>query len=714
MTRGRLLALAGPGLALALWLGLGLAGLRLALPPAEGAAVDAAVRPLVSTHGALVLGWWATGAALGAWVGARLLAGWAGAAARMTDATRTMIGAGSAPDIIPDGAAPMRALAVAINGLAGRRRELNATIAQQVSVASARVAQQRDQLAALMAELRQSVVVCNLEGRILLYNDRAAALSRGMSRAPGASRGAELIGLGRSIHGLIDTGQITHALDTIERRLTGGESSASARFVTATAAGNLLRVVLAPVRSGAADGADDGAGALGGYVLLLDDITLEQEEQSRRDRLLLDLTEASRASIASVQAALDMLDYPDLEPTERDGFHKIVRDEVAAMANRLDRLAGEAAADSRARWPLQEMRGADLLAAAARRIEAETGRPAATEPDEADIWLNVDGFALIQALAFLAGRLAPATVRLRLAPAGGRAHLDVAWHGGETDVDGPRRWQSEPMGPGAALTVRDVVERHGGELWLEQDRAGGRPFFRFLLPLAEAEEPRERPESRPEYYDFDLFAASAESRALDDRPLAALACTVFDTETTGLDPAGGDEIIQIGALRVLNGKLLSGEAFDTLVDPRRDVPEAGTAIHGVTQAMVRGQPTIAEVLPAFHTFASDTVLVGHNVAFDLRFFALKEATTGVRFDQPLLDTLLLASLAWPNEGSHGLEVIAGRLGVVVAGRHTALGDARATAEVFLGLLPLLREHGIETFGQAREASRKSYYASLRY
>lgn len=165
---------------------------------------------------------------------------------------------------------------------------------------------------------------------------------------------------------------------------------------------------------------------------------------------------------------------------------------------------------------------------------------------------------------------------------------------------------------------------------------------------------------------------------------------------------------------VLNGKLLSGEAFDTLVDPRRDVPEAGTAIHGVTQAMVRGQPTIAEVLPAFHTFASDTVLVGHNVAFDLRFFALKEATTGVRFDQPLLDTLLLASLAWPNEGSHGLEVIAGRLGVVVAGRHTALGDARATAEVFLGLLPLLREHGIETFGQAREASRKSYYASLRY
>src|SRR5690606_33959453 len=183
-------------------------------------------------------------------------------------------------------------------------------------------------------------------------------------RAPGSLRGVELIGLGRSIHGLIDTGPVAHALETVERRLARGEKRASAQFVTATPAGQLLQVSMAPVRSD---------GALTGYVLLLDDITETQGAQARRDRLLTELTEASRASLAASQAALDMLDYPDLEPAERDRFQSVLREEAAAMAARLDRVGDEAAAGATP-WPLQEMQGTDLLAAAARRIETVTGR----------------------------------------------------------------------------------------------------------------------------------------------------------------------------------------------------------------------------------------------------------------------------------------------------------------------------------------------------
>jgi DNA polymerase-3 subunit epsilon len=104
------------------------------------------------------------------------------------------------------------------------------------------------------------------------------------------------------------------------------------------------------------------------------------------------------------------------------------------------------------------------------------------------------------------------------------------------------------------------------------------------------------------------------------------------------------------------------------------------------------------------------VLIGHNVAFDLKFLALKEASTGVRFTQPVLDTLLLSPVAHPDHEDHSLEGIAARLGVSVLGRHTALGDALLTGEIFLRLLPALADRGVTTLGEAREAARHTQAA----
>ena len=93
---------------------------------------------------------------------------------------------------------------------------------------------------------------------------------------------------------------------------------------------------------------------------------------------------------------------------------------------------------------------------------------------------------------------------------------------------------------------------------------------------------------------------------------------------------------------------------------------------------------------------------------------VKEKATGIVFDHPVLDTLLLSAVLHPNQESHRLEAIAERFNVTVIGRHTALGDSIVTAEVFLKLIPLLAEKGILTLRQAREEAQKTFYARLKY
>jgi DNA polymerase-3 subunit epsilon len=264
------------------------------------------------------------------------------------------------------------------------------------------------------------------------------------------------------------------------------------------------------------------------------------------------------------------------------------------------------------------------------------------------------------------------------------------------------------------------VERHEGAFWFERDRPRHQSLFRFLLPVAPTGREIEEADaativsSRPDFYDFDLFRVTGSGRELADRPLAELSYTVFDTETTGLEPSAGDEIIQIGATRIVAGKLRRQESFEQLIDPKRRIASASIAIHGIRPEMLAGRPTIEQVLPSFHAFARETVLVAHNAAFDMRFLQMKESAAGVVFNQPVLDTLLLSAVVHPQQSSHSVEAIARRFGVAVVGRHDALGDALVTAEIFLKMLPLLADLGIHTLAQALDASQKSYYARLKY
>jgi DNA polymerase-3 subunit epsilon len=610
-----------------------------------------------------------------------------------------------------DGAPPVRELASRFNALAGQLQALQQESRDNIDRALQSLAQERNRLAALMADLALGVLMCNPEGRILLYNSHASALlDNGSGAAPG---------LGRSVFGLIERGLIVHALEQLQHALQArpeGEATPAlhelprAAFVASMPDGRMMRMQVAPVL--------DAAQVLSGFVLTVDDISRQAQAQDRDAALLERLLRQARAGVANIRAAAETMGaYADMPPQRRARFIAAIEEESQALATAIGQATREREDETTRSWHLEDMRGDDLLALLQRRLDSRSLCLSAQSLCEPAPWLQVDSYALTQALARLGEHIlqecGAGALTLQLGAEGKLTWLAFIWRGLEPAPALLRQWEEEAPDGGASLQA--VAQRHGGDtLLLHRD---GMLHWRLLLPALPASAglplPRPRP-SRPEFYDFDLFNQAGQSAELDATPLSRLSCTVFDTETTGLDPGGGDDIIAIGALRIVNGRLLRQEQFERLVRPRRPVSPASFAVHGISDDMLRHQPGGAEVLAQFHRFVEDTVLVAHNAAFDLRFLRMREAEAGVTFDQPVLDTLLLSQALHPNQAEHSLEAIAARLGVAVVGRHTALGDAIVTAEVFLRMLPLLAEAGIATLGQAREAARHTRYAQLRY
>lgn len=622
----------------------------------------------------------------------------------------------------PQGAHAVRILAEKINALACSHQALHDEVQQKINDANGALGEEKDRLAALMAELAQSVLVCNIEGRILLYNEGAKQLleaecdpAQGLSNA---------VGLGRSVFGVLERGLIVHALEQVQHRIslplpaTGAPARPIASFIATLHGGQMVRIRMAPVR--------DRAQALNGFVLTLEDITRSAAADNRRDALLQALTRDARAMLANIRAAVETLhSFPDMDEAKKAQFSAIIDDESQRLAWQIERAVQHEDVDRS--WRQEEMRGADLVALLRRRLDAaDCGIALQEQAIDTALWLNVDSYALSQALLHLARKLGQdlgvRALQVDLARAGRLARLDLAWVGAPLAADTLRAWENAPLpfdGGGADphLTLAAVIAQQGGEAAYRHHHASDTSCYRLLLPMATPPAPLQLPvrqAGRPEFYDFDLFHQPGQNPVLDQRLLSQLSYTVFDTETTGLQPSAGDEIISIGALRIVNSRLLHQESFDQLVQPGRALTAESIAIHGISDAMLTGQPALDQVLPRFHRYAEETVLVAHNAAFDMRFLQLKQAQTGIRFSQPVLDTLLLSQVIHPHQQQHSLDAIAARLGVPIVGRHTALGDAIVTGEVFLKMLPLLAEKGILTLKQARDAEQKTAYASIRY
>jgi len=638
---------------------------------------------------------------------------------RFAEAIRVMMTSNPAHRVRANGGATMKELADGINAFADRFQTVLDNQAVQIRQAKTGLEEEKNRLAALMSELTEGVMVCNLEGRILLYNHRAKQLlERRSGSGPFANTGGGFVGLGRSIFALVDRNAITYALEDLAYRREKNHGGLVSNFVTTATNGQLIRTHMAPVLTGRRE--------INGFVLTLEDITRQNETSMRRDMLLRTLTEGVRSSLANIRAAIETISqYPEMDSDKLNQLRHVIYEESLTLSGKLNEATEEYALDLKITWQLEDILAADLLWAIQRRFEEKLNITVTVENPPDNLWVRVDSYSVVQAVTYIMRRLKEKynvdRAGLSLKKTGQLAALDLSWrYGDKVDMDTLWSWQNERMtinGENSSLTLREVAEQHGGEIWCQADKAANTIYFRFLLPTTRAKQLRPvqvAQSSRPEYYDFDLFHQPGQTPEMDNRPLTDIIHTVFDTETTGLNPTEGDEIISVSAVRIVNGRLLRQEIFDQLVDPKRSLPWSSMEITGISPEMVKGQPTIEQVLPVFHKFAEGTVLVAHNAAFDMRLLQLKEAKTGVKFTNPVLDTLLLSAVVYPNYDDHSLEAIADRLGINVMGRHTSLGDAIVTGEVFLKLIPVLREKGIYTLADARNAAKETYLARLKY
>lgn len=653
--------------------------------------------------------------AVGALVAAVLTRAFLAPVRRLAESTRLIAAGNPSHRARAEGPAEVHQLALAINALADRHETLTGGVEEQIHQARADLDNEKSRLAALMSELASGVVVCTIEGRILLYNEHARQMFSA-SGVPG------FLGLGRSLFSLLDRQLVVHALDQLRHRLAQGDPKPVSVFLASPGPALLLRVRMAPVTGTAV--APGERQEPSGFVLLMDDVGAEVALFEQRDHVLEQLIQSARASLASIRMAAENLEsFPQMGAERQAQFSTIINAESQRLTAHLERATRDHSDLVRSLWSPEQVRAADLVAVARRRIHDHLDLAAGAGEIDESLWVSADSYAMAQALCYVVRRvrdeLSGRDIRFHVSASGRHARIDVVWAGDRAPGASAAAWEAAPLtsaGEASPLTLREVLSRHRAEAWFEGDNATAHGRFRLLLPLTEPVRAIHAPaqSSRPEYYDFDLFSQPGLARNLDDRKLTELAYTAFDTETTGLEPGAGDEIISIGAVRMLNGRMLAGEVFDQLVDPRRSISVASEKIHGISPAMVAGQPTLGEVLPAFHQFCEETVLVGHNAAFDMRFLQLKEESTGLRFTQPVLDTLLLSAVLHRDFGEHQLENIAARFGVSVTGRHTALGDAMVTGEIFLRMIPLLAKRGIVTLRQAREASEQTFHARIRY
>lgn len=545
----------------------------------------------------------------------------------------------------------------------------------------------RQELETLLQVLDTPLLLCDRHRRLLLFNQAAETLFHDL---PG-------FGLGKRLDAILPAASLQDALKQLP-------ADGSPREVLVPGDERWLRAVLRRV-----------PGSNGETLLTLTDTTAAWASEMGARAELAELLPGLRRHSASLCSATEALAATRQAGPRGEALHNrleaVIHEEGQALAEALQHMGQVMDDMHRQGERLSPLWSNDLWEALSERLPDTARR---VVPIGMPAWLKGDAPALLVLLGalveYLDGHAEPGELEGEVCLGNRQVYLDLIWRGKPLAQHQLDAWRQErlttlPLAP----RVGDVLRQHASEAWSLPDPDGEHARLRLPLPAVErVGAPTPSPAPRPEFHDFGIADLPAPDAELAARALRALEVVAFDTETTGLELRRGDTVVSIGACRIVNARLLASDTFDLKVDPGKPIPPASTAIHGISDDDVAGAPPLSVVLPRFRDYVGDAVLLAHNAAFDL--LAIQPASGEVTFDMPVLDTLLLSRALDASLDGHDLDSLAERydLAFPPGTRHTALGDARVTAELWLALLPRLEARGIDTLAQLLELQASAF------
>lgn len=571
-------------------------------------------------------------------------------------------------------------LGKAYDELEGRVREATRTVQEE-----------RNRLATVLRTMVDGVIVANEAAETILMNPRARIiLDLGYTS-----------GIGSPLSRIFPSDRLSFHLKRVRQRWEQGRETVE-DVLFPLSDGKLLKGSLSVVPG--------PGGERSGFLLVFRDVNSSGDETRKFEETLREMPQLLRGPLAASRSLVETLQRHREMPAEKQmTFLTAVMEELNRLSDRVTVIDDAANAAHSSRWPAIPSDPRDLVKEA---LLLAPGTPVEIEDDATVIpCVLVEPFSWVASLCCILQWISLrspgqpsicASLRVEDGAVVTTFRVREPFNGNPAELEAqevcPAGEQSLPLG--------EAVRRNRGELWT---RTSGE-CLEVRLALLQTSAVYDGGhadgllEGEPEFYDFDLFLPRPVIERADQlqAELGDLEYVVFDTETTGMRLSEGDKVISISGVRIRRGRIQNADIFHSLVNPGRSIPLESIQFHHIEDRMVADAPSISQVYPQFVEFVGDSILVAHNAAFDKKCLEMAAAESGLpMIDNPILDTLFLSYGIHEGTEGHGLDALAERMGITIEGRHTSLGDARATASVFLGLISLLPGRGVRTLADAK-------------